>query len=163
MQVLEGQTSWSTEEARNHITNETATALCTIIVNTYNRVNPFKEWTNAIWYYQWVQENDTTTHCILMAFVLGVAKEIPLQSPARHIWTKLLEQLQTGLAVAAFMERALQITYTEDEICRIVGTELFASDPSPLRPTAKRGRPQQPLPKQATQSEPIVDKHKTPL
>jgi hypothetical protein len=141
MQLLEGQTSWSTEEARNHITNETAVALRTIINNTRNRVNPLKDWRSAVWYYQWIHENEDTSHCILMAFIPGVVKDIPLQSPARHIWTKLPDELQTGLAAAAFMERTLQITYIEGEIKKIVGAELYASNPSPLCPATKRGRP----------------------
>lgn len=84
LQVLKGQNLWTNDDASRHLVNEGAVTLRTYIVNTHNRVNPFREWMSAAWFYAWFRDDDSKSHCILMSFISVVGKGFPLYCSARH-------------------------------------------------------------------------------
>ena len=155
--MLEGQTTWTDEEASQHLVNETALALRTIVINTHNKVNPLRLWGNAAWFYSWTQEDSSNSHCTLMGFIPVVAQEIPLQRPGRHLWTILSDEMQTTIAVTANMGRLLWLQGQSDSAIKdIVGPELYESECSPLRPLYKCGRPQGPSPDKDLRKDPSL-------
>ena len=82
-----------------------------------------------------------THYYLLMAFILVIPKEIPLQTPRRHIWMCLNEELQTRVSVSAHMGALLWISYNDDMLHSMLSSEFYDTKPSPFRPIAKCNQP----------------------
>lgn len=49
--------------------NEAALALRKVIVNTYNKVNPLRKWTDAAWLYKSIKADEENNHYVCLAFI----------------------------------------------------------------------------------------------
>lgn len=114
-------------------------ALKEIIINTRNKINPLKHWNNAVWLYNWVVAEPDTAHCVLLAFIPIVARDVPLAKPDGFKWVKLDEQFISVLTSIPELGRILQMAYlTEDSLRKIVGSAIFSKDSSPPLSFTKR-------------------------
>lgn len=81
--VLESQTKWTTQEARNHLVNESSLSLRKVILNTHNLHNPIKRWNDAVWFHRWVEDGLGASHCVIMVIIPITPKELSLLKPER--------------------------------------------------------------------------------
>lgn len=121
LQVLEGRQDRDPRNVQAHITNEAAMALWGIIVNTRNKINPLKHWNNAVWFYLWLIVEPDTAHCILLAFIPIVPKDVSLAKPNGYKWVKL-EEIFTSPELGRVIGMRL---VTEGTLWLIVRCDLF--------------------------------------
>ena len=138
--VLESQTSWSSEEARSHLVNESSLSLRKVILNSHNLKNPIKQWKNALWFYRWIEDGLGASHCVLMVFVpIIVPSELSLQKPERYRWDPTHDEIRNFVLGAAEMGDIVPI---QDDMALmmniLLGDNLFDIEPSPPRPSQKK-------------------------
>lgn len=118
-------------------------ALRGIIVNTSNKINPLRHWNNAVWFYQWLEVEPDTTHCILLAFIPIVTRDVPLAKLDGFKWVKLEGTFTLALTVTPELGRILAMRHvTENTLRLIVGDAIFSKDSSPPPPLHKKYKAQ---------------------
>lgn len=104
-------------------------------------MNPLTHWNNAIWLYQWLNTEPDTAHCILMAFIPIVARNVPLAKPENFKWVKLKKSLTDALTVMPELGRIVAVNFlTEFTLRQILGDSVYSKDASPSPPLHKKSR-----------------------
>jgi exonuclease III len=109
-----------------------------LIVNTKNRISSFKEWHDAVWFYQWIRADAQNAHLVLLAFIPVVPKNVPLQHPDDYTWIKLEERFSTALQSSPQLGRILFTMETsEAQIQKLMRGAIYSKEVSPPLPTNK--------------------------
>lgn len=137
--VLDSQTSWKPEEARQILVNEASLSLRKVIVNRHNLHNPIRQWDDASWYYTWVEDRQGNYHCVIIPMVAILVRDIPLQKPDRHKWYPLATALKSHLMLSAESGCLLPFPGSHmGHLKGLIGDHLVEDDPSPPRPDLKK-------------------------
>ena len=137
--VLDSQANWSPEEAKLVLVNEASLSLRKVIVNRNNLHNPIRQWTDATWYFTWLDDGNGASHCVIIPMVAITVKDIPLQKPERHKWFPLAPALRAHMVISA-SKGSLQPFPSELMPCLrdLLGDHLYDMEPSPPRPDLKK-------------------------
>lgn len=136
--VLEGQNASTEKQAIKTIVNDLAMALRGVIVNTNNKVNPLREWKDANWFYKWIQEDTETCHCIVFCFIPVKEGTVTLQRPDKYFWKILEKDLGSLFNVANQFGQLVKLpSLSVEAMQRLIGDDLYDSNSSHVRPTAK--------------------------
>jgi hypothetical protein len=90
--IVEGTQTWTKEEAKKLMFNETSLTRQKVMVNLHNH-NPMKQWEDAIWY-KWVE----SSHYICFAFFPIRTIDLVLQKPMDYSWDVTSKEIRQMLS-----------------------------------------------------------------
>ena len=57
-----------------------------VIINTNNKMNALKLWTDAKWFYKWTKKDTKNSHNICFALIPMVKNAVELQESNNYFW-----------------------------------------------------------------------------
>jgi hypothetical protein len=95
--MVEGTQAWTNEEAKELVVNETSLTPRKVVVDAHNCNNPLKQWEDVIWYYEWVELNTKSSHCICLAFIPIRVPDLIIHKPLDNLWDTTSEEIHQML------------------------------------------------------------------
>ena len=111
-----------------------------VIVNTNNKTNPLKEWSDASWYYKWIKADSETAHYICLAFILACKDTVELHRPDRYHWRSTDADIRSLIDTKRRQGKLTRPGASDEMLHRLVGEEFFEADISSSRLLVKKAK-----------------------
>ncbi len=120
--------------------NEIAMQLHSIIINDHNKRNPLRTWSDAYWFYMWIEGIEGFWHCVWLAIIPVQREKLLLQKLAKYGWFLILSEQQKMIVAGARKGQQMLIQNLASLLYPLVGREIIHNDISPPRPVMKHSK-----------------------